>query len=83
MGLHCDYIELDSVLSCVVMGQIRTTTVCQAQLFMGQKLKQYIGLVGETEHGGVQPTKVEDLGFWDFQVEDVVKELEDLNKNNG
>ena len=37
--------------------------------------KQHIGLVGEAEHrGGVQPTKVEDLGLWDFQVEDVVKE---------
>ncbi|KAL5474401.1 hypothetical protein EMCRGX_G026343 [Ephydatia muelleri] len=72
-----------------VLGQIRTT-VCQAQLLMRQKLKQYIGLVGQAEHGGgEQPTKVEDLqGFWDmvyFQVEDILKKfqgLEDLEKNN-
>ena len=63
--------------------------MCQAQLLMRQKLKQYIGLVGQAEHGGgEQPTKVEDLqGFWDmvyFQVEDILKKfqgLEDLEKN--
>ena len=57
---------------------------------MRQKLKQYIGLVGQAEHGGgEQPTKVEDLqGFWDmvyFQVEDILKKfqgLESLEKNN-
>ena len=78
-----------SFLPCAVLGQIRTT-VCQAQLLMRQKLKQYIGLVGQAEHGGgEQPTKVEDLqGFWDmvyFQVEEMMKkfqELEDLEKNN-
>ena len=78
-----------SLPTCAVLGQIRTT-VCQAQLLMRQKLKQFIGLVGQAEHGGgEQPTKVEDLqGFWDmvyFQVEDILKKfqgLEDLEKNN-
>ena len=64
--------------------------MCQAQLLMKQKLKQYIQLVGQAEHGGgEQPTKVEDLqGFWDmvyFQVEDILKKfqgLESLEKNN-
>lgn len=72
-----------------VLGQIRTT-VCQAQLLMRQKLKQYIGLVEQAEHGGgEQPTKPEDLqGFWDmvyFQVEDISKKfqgLDNLEKNN-
>ena len=62
--------------------------MCQAQLLMRQKLKQYIGLVGQAEHGE-QPTKVEDLqGFGDmvyFQVEDILKKfqgLKDLRKEH-
>ena len=89
-GSICVSVLIESSLpTCAVLGQIRTT-VCQAQLLMRQKLKQYIGLVGQAEHGGgEQPTKVEDLqGFWDmvyFQVEDILKKfqgLEDLEKNN-
>ncbi|KAL5474412.1 hypothetical protein EMCRGX_G026356 [Ephydatia muelleri] len=84
---QCDT-AIDSKDSNSILGQIRTT-VCQAhaQLLMRQKLKQYIGLVGQAEHGE-QPTKVEDLqGFGDmvyFQVEDILKKfqgLKDLEKN--
>lgn len=54
-------------LTHAVLGQLRTT-VCQAQLLMRQKLKQYLGLVeGAAKEQEGRMTTAEDL-----QVERVV-----------
>ncbi|XP_078699870.1 uncharacterized protein LOC144926733 [Branchiostoma floridae x Branchiostoma belcheri] len=67
-----------------VQGQIRTT-IGQAQLLMDQRFKQFSGLVDNCEFNtGEKETTCTDLqGFWDmvyFQVEDVDKKFDDLEK---
>ncbi|XP_066283370.1 microtubule-associated protein futsch-like isoform X3 [Branchiostoma lanceolatum] len=71
-------------LSEEVQGQIRTT-IGQAQLLMDQRFKQFSGLVDNCEFNtGEKETTCQDLqGFWDmvyFQVEDVDKKFDDLEK---
>uniref|UniRef100_K1PS34 Disks large-associated protein 5 n=1 Tax=Magallana gigas TaxID=29159 RepID=K1PS34_MAGGI len=67
-----------------VQGQIRTV-IGQAQLIISQRFKQFSGLVDDCEFKlGEKETTCTDLqGFWDmiyFQVEDVDKKFEDLQK---
>ena len=57
--LACSIYSLQ--LTRAVLGQLRTT-VCQAQLLMRQKLKQYLGLVeGAAKEQEGRTTTAEDL----------------------
>lgn len=79
----------DNKLSEEVLGEIRSS-IGKAKLLIGQRFKQFLGLVKDCEFGlGEKVTHCSDLeGFWEmiyFQVEDVdtlFKELEKLQANN-
>nr|KAG5705819.1 hypothetical protein BaRGS_030709 [Batillaria attramentaria] len=70
-----------TALSEDVQGQIRTVA-CQARLLMGEKLKQFLGLVDKCEAGDPY-TNCQDLqGFWDMVYIQKFENLDKLQQNN-